>query len=88
MPSRRHTVKEVRKATVYLDDDLHRALRLKSAETRESMSELVNEALRVLLAEDLEDLSDWHERRSEQPVGHEEFLKQLEADGTKNSDSV
>ena len=70
------------KATVYLDDDLHRALRLKSAETRESLSELVNEALRVLLAEDLEDLSDWHERRSERPVGYEEFLKQLEADGT------
>ncbi|MDE0220931.1 MAG: hypothetical protein OXJ90_16815 [Spirochaetaceae bacterium] len=69
------------KATVYLDDDLHRALRLKSAETRESMSDLVNEALRVLLAEDLEDLSDWHERRSERPVGYEEFLKQLEADG-------
>ena len=66
------------KATVYLDDDLHRALRLKSAETRESMSGLVNEALRVLLAEDLEDLSDWHERRSERPVGYEEFLKQLD----------
>ena len=81
MPSRRHTV-SVSKATVYLDDDLYRALRLKSAETRESMSDLVNEALRVLLAEDLEDLSHWHERRSEHPVGYEEFLKQLEADGT------
>ena len=46
------------------------------------MSDLVNEALRVLLAEDLEDLSDWHERRSEHPVGYEGFLKQLEADGT------
>ena len=70
------------KAAVYLDDDLHRALRLKSAETRESMSDLVNEALRVLLAEDLQDLSDWHKRRSERPLGYEEFLKQLEADGT------
>ncbi len=70
------------KTTVYLDDDLHRTLRLKSAEKRESMSDLVNEALRVLLAEDLKDLSDWHERRSERPVGYEEFLKQLEADGT------
>ena len=46
------------------------------------MSDLVNEALRVLLAEDLKDLSDWHERRSERPVGYEEFLKQLETDGT------
>ena len=70
------------KTTVHLDDDLHRALRLKSADTRESMSDLVNEALRVLLAEDREDLSDWRERRLERPVGYEEFLKQLEADGT------
>ncbi len=70
------------KTTVYLDDDLHRALRLKSAETRESLSDMVSEALRVLLAEDLEDLSDWNERRSERPLGYKEFLKHLEADGT------
>ena len=72
----------VSKATLYLDDDLHRALRLKAAETRESMSGLVNEALRVLLAEDLEDISDWQQRRSERAVTYEEFLKQLAADGT------
>jgi hypothetical protein len=70
------------KATVYLDDDLHHALRLKAAETRESMSELVNEALRVAMSEDLEDLSDWKKRRNEEPIRYEEFLKQLEADGT------
>ena len=70
------------KATVYLDDDLHQALRLKAAETHESMSELVNEALRAILAEDLEDLSDWKKRRGEKPIAYEEFLKQLEADGT------
>ncbi len=72
----------VSKATLYLDDDLHRALRLKAAETRESMSELVNDALRVLLAEDLEDISDWQQRRSVRAVTYEEFLKQLAADGT------
>ena len=81
MPSDRYAV-AVSKSTIYLDEDLHRALRLKSAETRESMSALVNEALRVLLAEDLEDLADWQERRAERPVGYEEFLKQLAADGT------
>ena len=72
----------VSKATLYLDDDLHRALRLKAAETHESMSGLVNEALRVLLAEDLEDISDWQQRRSERAVTYEKFLKQLAADGT------
>ena len=70
------------KATVYLDDDLHQALRLKAAETRESMSELINEALRAVMSEDLEDLSDWKKRRNEKPIPYEEFLKQLKADGT------
>ena len=70
------------KATLYLDDDLHNALRLKAAETRESMSELVNEALRTAMSEDLEDLSDWKARRHEKPIAYEEFLKQSEADGT------
>jgi plasmid stability protein len=70
------------KATLYLDDDLHRALRLKAAETRESMSQLVNDALRVLLAEDLEDISDSNKRKREGTIGYEELLKQLKADGT------
>ena len=70
------------KATVYIDDDLHRALRLKAAETRESMSNLINEALRALLAEDLEDISSWKERKGERSIGYDDFLNQLRADGT------
>ena len=70
------------KATVYLDDDVHRALRMKSAETNESMSQMINDAVRVVMAQDLEDISDWNERRNEQPIGYEEFLRQLRADGT------
>ncbi len=46
------------------------------------MSELVNDALRLLLAEDLEDISAWRERRSEGPIAYEEFLTQLAYDGT------
>lgn len=70
------------KATLYLDDDIHLALRLKAAETHESMSRLVNDAVRVILTEDLEDIRDWKERRSEKSVGYEEFLEQLRVDGT------
>ncbi len=69
----------VSKATVYLDDDLHQGLRLKAAETRQSMSELVNEAVRAVLSEDLEDLEDWKKRRSEEPIAFEEFRKKLSA---------
>ena len=70
------------KATLYLDDTLHDALRMKAAETKESMSELVNDALRVQLSEDLEDIKDWKDRKNEKSYGYEEFLVQLKADGT------
>ena len=70
------------KATLYLDDSVHQALRIKSAETRQSMSDLVNDALKAVLIDDFEDLSDWKKRRKEKTVGYEEFLAQLKADGT------
>ena len=37
---------ENRRTTVYLDSDLHRALRLKAIETDSSISDLVNGAVR------------------------------------------
>ena len=70
------------KATLYLNDSIHQALRLKAAETRQSMSDLVNDALSALLSEDLEDIADWKERRKEKTIGYEEFLQQLKEDGT------
>ena len=45
-----------KRATVYFDAALHRALRLKAAETDQSMSDLVNAAVRRTLGEDAEDL--------------------------------
>ena len=45
-----------KRATVYLDPEIHRALRLKAAETDRTMSDLVNEAIQLALAEDAEDL--------------------------------
>ena len=70
------------KATLYLNDSIHQALRLKAAETRQSMSDLVNDALSVLLSEDLEDIADWKERRGEKTIGYAAFLQQLKEDGT------
>jgi len=70
------------KATLYLDDILHQALRVKAAETRQSMSDLVNDALKASLSEDLEDIAEWKKRRNEKTYGYEEFLAQLKADGT------
>lgn len=69
------------KATLYLDETVHKALRLKAAETRQSMSELVNDALIASLSEDLQDLQEIKKRRKEKTVGFEEFLGQLKRDG-------
>ncbi|MEC5125376.1 hypothetical protein VSU19_01330 [Verrucomicrobiales bacterium BCK34] len=46
------------------------------------MSELVNEALKVSLQEDLEDLKVWRERKDDEPVGYEAFVELLKQDGT------
>jgi len=70
------------KATLYLDESVHKALRIKAAETRQSMSELVNDALKASLREDLEDISDWKRRRKEKTLSYDELLVQLQADGT------
>jgi plasmid stability protein len=70
------------RATVYLAPKLHQALRLKSAQSRRSMSDIVNEALRQALREDEEDLAAVRSRAKERPLTYEAFLSKLKADGT------
>ena len=48
---------ESKRATVYLDAEVHRAVRLKAAATDQSISEIVNDAVRRSLAEDADDLA-------------------------------
>jgi metal-responsive CopG/Arc/MetJ family transcriptional regulator len=70
-----------KRATVYFDADLHRALRLKAAETERSMSDLVNDAVRILLAEDAEDLDSIEERAGEPTITYDAFVRDLKARG-------
>ncbi len=70
-----------KRATIYFDPELHRALRLKSAETEHSMSDLVNEAVRLLLAEDAEDLTALRERVEEPTISFEVFVEDLKVRG-------
>jgi Antitoxin-like ribbon-helix-helix len=70
-----------KRATVYFDSDLHRALRLKAAETDRSMSDLVNEAVKLVLAEDAEDLAAFEERREEPDLPFEDVIKDLRRRG-------
>jgi len=70
-----------KRATVYFDPDLHRALRLKAVETNRSISDLVDEAVRVALAEDAEDLAAFEERALEPNLVFEEVVKDLSRRG-------
>jgi hypothetical protein len=72
---------QVKRSTVYLDADLHRALKVKSAETEYTISKLVNEAVRKALAEDAVDLASIEERKNEPLMPFEEVLKKLKKDG-------
>jgi post-segregation antitoxin (ccd killing protein) len=72
---------QAKRATVYLDPDLHKALRLKAVETSRSVSELVNNAIREALAEDAEDISAFEERAGEPLISYDEMVKRLKRDG-------
>jgi len=70
-----------KRTTVYFDPALHRALRLKAAETDQSLSELVNAAVRETLAEDSEDLEAFDSRALEPNLSFEDVLKDLKRRG-------
>ena len=70
-----------KRATVYLDPVLHKALKLKAVETSRSISDLVNSAVREALAEDAEDLLAFDERADEPLISYDEMVKRLKKDG-------
>lgn len=70
-----------KRATVYFDPELHRALRVKAAETERSMSDLVNEAVQLSLAEDAEDLAAFEDRVNEPGLPYEAVVKDLKRRG-------
>jgi plasmid stability protein len=70
-----------KRATVYLAADIHRALRLKAAETDRSVSDLVNDAIRQSLAEDAEDLAAFELRLKEPDLPFEDVVKDLRKRG-------
>jgi len=72
----------MRRATVYFEEDLHTALKIKAAEISTSVSDLVNEAIKEVFSEDLEDLEAFEERKNEKNIDFESFLKQLKKNGS------
>jgi len=74
-------ISQAKRATVYLDPELHKALRLKAVETSRSISELVNNAIREALAEDAEDIEAFEQRSGEPLISYDEMVKRLKKDG-------
>ena len=70
-----------KRTTVYFEPDIHKALRLKSAVSERSISEMVSDAVRYSLAEDAEDLAAFDERADEPTVDFEDFVKKLKRSG-------
>ena len=70
-----------KRSTVYFEPEIHQALRFKAATAHISVSEVVNEAVRIALREDQEDLNAFEERGAEPALSYEELLKDLEANG-------
>ena len=70
-----------KRTTIYFDPNIHRALRIKSAELDRSVSELVNEAVRLSLAEDAEDLAAFEERAHEPNLLFEDVVRDLKERG-------
>jgi len=70
-----------KRATIYLDPMLHKALKLKSIETSKSISALVNQAVRDALAEDAADIAAYEDRIDEPVISFSEMVKRLQQDG-------
>ena len=70
-----------KRATIYLDPFIHKALKLKALETSRSVSDLVNQAVREALAEDAEDLAAFEQRADDPLVSYDEMLRRLKKDG-------
>ncbi|MGV6818582.1 MAG: CopG family transcriptional regulator [Thiotrichales bacterium] len=70
-----------KRSTIYFEADVHQALRIKAATTHQSISEVVNEAVRLALREDQEDLAAFTERAKEATMSYEELLEDLKEHG-------
>jgi plasmid stability protein len=70
-----------KRATVYFEPEIHRALRLKAAASDRSISDMVNDAVKLALAEDAEDLAAFEERAHEKSVDFETVVRSLRRRG-------
>ena len=74
-----------RRATVYFDPHVYRGLRIKATAVDRTVSDLVNEAVRLQLAEDADDLAAFDERANEPALRFEDALNDIKRRGSLRS---
>lgn len=75
------TMSTPKRATVYFDPEVHKALRLRAAANDQSISDMVNEAVRASLAEDAVDLAAFDKRKRERSVSFDSFVQGMKRRG-------
>ncbi len=70
-----------KRSTIYFEPSIHQALKVKAASSHLSVSELVDEAVRLLMSEEQEDLAAFSERESERDISYEALLNDLKKHG-------
>jgi plasmid stability protein len=70
-----------KRATIYLEPEVHKALRLRAAANDRSISDMVNDAVKAALAEDADDLEAMDRRKSEKSVSFESFVRGMKRRG-------
>jgi plasmid stability protein len=70
-----------KRSTIYFEPELHKALRMKAANTERSISDLVNDSVRQALREDQDDLAAFEERAAEPTITYEALLEDLKVHG-------
>jgi hypothetical protein len=70
-----------KRSTVYFEPSIHQALKMKAASSHVSISEIVDEAVRLLMSEDQEDLEALAERKDEPELSYEALINDLKIHG-------
>ena len=70
-----------RRTTIYFDEDLLKALKIRAVLQSRSVSDLVNDAVRESLAEDADDILTFEDRINEPLLHYDEMVKRLKKNG-------
>jgi hypothetical protein len=70
-----------KRSTVYFEPSIHQALKIRAASAQISVSELIDEAVRLMMSEDQEDLTAYSERKKEKEMSYESLLNDLKKHG-------